>query len=113
VIGRTPLTFTLPGSHTTRQFALRLKDYEDAVVEVVPDEPEIKRSATLEKSAIVRTGSAPRPPAGSGSAPTGSAGSASTPPPDAAPKQGPVDPGCLDDDDLTPCLKDPLGSGAK
>ena len=26
-------------------------------------------------------------------------------------QQGPVDPGCTDDDDLTPCLKDPLGSG--
>jgi serine/threonine-protein kinase len=115
VIGKTPLTFTLPGSHATRQFALRLKDYEDAVVEVVPDEPEIKRSATLEKTAVVRTGSAPRPPAGSGSSTTtaGSATPPPQPPPDAAPKQGPVDPGCLDDDDLTPCLKDPLGSGAK
>ena len=121
-VGKTPLSFNLTPSHTARQFALRLKNHNDAVFEVVPDQPKREHFEKLVKgTTTLSTGSAGS--AGSGSA--GSAGSAVTRPPDgsattppptpvdagATRPPGPVDPGCLDDDDLTPCLKDPLGSG--
>ena len=122
VIGKTPLTFKLPGSSSPRQFALRLKNYSDAVVELVPNKDQMEHTEILEKGATrpIPTGSGSAKPTGSGSSGSAvSAGSATQPPPPAPIDAGtavikaPVDPGCLDDDDLTPCLKDPLGSGSK
>ena len=133
VLGKTPLSFKLTPSHTARQFALRMRGYNDAVVEVVPNQPKLAHHEKLVKGTqrIPAAGSATRPPdspppppsvdAGSEQPPVEpppspvDAGAPQAPPPsiDAAPKgpKLPVDPGCLDDDDLTPCLKDPLGAG--
>jgi serine/threonine-protein kinase len=49
VIGRTPFSFTVPASRNARRFALHRKDYLDAVVELIPDRPEIKYSEKLER----------------------------------------------------------------
>jgi serine/threonine-protein kinase len=110
-VGKTPLSFSVNPSHSPRQFALRLKGYNDALVEVVPNKPKLEATEKLVRGAAVAVpaGSAVvRPPDGSGSSVTPptpvDAGAPVRPP-------RPVDPGCLDDDDLTPCIKDPLGSG--
>jgi serine/threonine protein kinase len=108
VVGKTPLSFSVTPSHTARQFALRLKGYHDAVIEIVPNQPKVEVDEKLVKGAAAV-------PVGSGSVRPPDAGSVTPPPVDAgAPvvrPPRPVDPGCLDDDDLTPCIKDPLGSG--
>jgi serine/threonine-protein kinase len=113
-IGRTPFTFTVPASRTARRFALRHKDYLDAVVEIVPELAKQEYVETLERGrsipgqapvvhtperAPARAAAAGRPvlaapppaPAGSPSAPR--AGSASGPDPAAAgAPTGPVAP---------------------
>jgi serine/threonine-protein kinase len=115
-VGKTPISFNLSPSHAPRQFALRLKGYNDVVFEVVPNKPKLEVTEKLVKGAT-RT---PLPTPGSGSAvvhpPDGSntpppvpvdAGAIAPPPvtPDAG-KPVLVDPGCTDDDESTPCLKD-------
>jgi len=96
----------------------------------VPNQPKLDRSEKLVRgtrtygpgtTVPANGGSAAgsgSPSAGSGSADTGGPGpdpgaddDPATPPDGSTPKQRPVDPGCLDDDDLTPCIKDPLSSG--
>ena len=51
LLGHTPFTFTLPASHTPRQFALHHKDYVDAVVEIVPELDRINYTEPLERGA--------------------------------------------------------------
>ncbi len=108
-VGKTPLSFNVNPSHTPRQFALRLKGYNDSLVEVVPNKPKLEVNEKLVRGAAVAVpvGSVVRPPDGSGSSVTPTPLDAGAPVRPARP----VDPGCLDDDDLTPCIKDPLGSG--
>ncbi len=124
VLGKTPLTFKLRGSHDPRQFALHLDGYGDAVVELVPNREKIEYTEKLEKgatgTAVVRkvpdqstgsatvarpieTGSAGSAGAGAVVKPeAGSAGSA-TKVPDPAPPlvKLPIDDDCGD----PPCLK--------
>jgi hypothetical protein len=50
-LGRTPLQFTIPASHTPRQFELRRKDYVNAIVEVVPELDKIEYTEKLERCA--------------------------------------------------------------
>jgi eukaryotic-like serine/threonine-protein kinase len=107
-VGKTPISFNLSPSHASRQFALRLKGYNDVVFEVTPNKPKLEVTEKLVK------GAAPIPGPGSTKIPEGS----NTPPPPidagvAAPPVTPdagkpvlVDPGCTDDDESTPCLKD-------
>jgi hypothetical protein len=53
-IGETPFDYTLPGGRTSRRFALRLKGYQDKVLELVPDYTPIEWSTELVKG---KTGS--------------------------------------------------------
>jgi hypothetical protein len=48
-VGRTPFSFTVPSSHTARQFRLRHKDYVDAVVELIPDREKIEFTQKLDR----------------------------------------------------------------
>ncbi len=119
VLGKTPLTFKLRGSHDARQFALQLEGYGDAVVELVPNRERIEYTEKLEKgatgTAVVRKvpdqsgGSATvarpveaGPAAGSAvvKPETGSAGSAAIKVPDLKPLE-PLNDDCGD----PPCLK--------
>jgi eukaryotic-like serine/threonine-protein kinase len=50
-LGKTPYTFTVPGSKTPRQFKFRLKNYGDSTVELVPNRAEITHAQKLEKGA--------------------------------------------------------------
>jgi hypothetical protein len=50
-LGHTPLQFTIPASHTARQFELRRKDYVSAIVEIVPELDKIEYTEKLERGA--------------------------------------------------------------
>jgi serine/threonine-protein kinase len=90
VLGKTPRTLKVPGSHTARQFQFVLRGYSDVIFELVPELPKIDHTETLEKGVsgikpVVKTvgsgsGSATKPPnVGSGS---GSGSATSVKPPD-------------------------------
>ncbi len=73
VLGKTPKSFKLKGSQTPRQFQLALRNYSDAIIELVPNVAKIDYSEKLEKGVsgmtpVVRV----LPSTGSGSAATGS-----------------------------------------
>jgi serine/threonine-protein kinase len=48
-IGTTPLTYDVAGSHEPVRFAIRLKGYQDKVIQLVPDHTPIEWSTDLEK----------------------------------------------------------------
>jgi len=50
-VHHTPLTFKVPGSHDKRQFAFRLNGYQEAMIELVPDQADITYKETLIKGA--------------------------------------------------------------
>jgi len=54
-VGKTPYTFTVPGSTSPRQFKFQLKGYGDSTVELVPNRAEIKYAQTLQKGATRTT----------------------------------------------------------
>jgi hypothetical protein len=115
VIGRTPLTFTVPASRAPRQFAVHHKDYVDAVVELVPDREviddteKLRRGSSTSPPVVHRPAPPARPEAAAPSPPV-------TPPPD--PAAAPAAPPKSPDDDCgdPPCLKqDPsrtVGAGS-
>ncbi len=114
VLGVTPLTFKLPGSHEARQFALSLKGYGSTIVELVPDREKIEYTERLEKgaagAAVVRKISEPGEAgsaAGSGGPGVTDAGSAAVKPLDPSTSAKPPEPPPEPDDecDDPPCLK--------
>jgi hypothetical protein len=125
LIGHTPFTFKVRPSRNARQFALRRKDYVDAVVELVPDRQTIdvteKLVRTPSGSAAVRPGPDPRrPPPPTGSAAARPAATVHTSEPAVPVKpEPPVPAGSAagkpkpaDDDCEPPCLKaDPSRPG--
>jgi hypothetical protein len=120
---RTPIHLKVKGSTTPRQYAFHLHGYQDATVELVPDQARVPHTEKLVRG----TGAAivSRPDTGSGSAvahpDAGSAvtrpatGSASAPArPDAGAPAHPPEDDC-DPDPAVPCLKrhiQGLGSGS-
>jgi serine/threonine-protein kinase len=119
IIGRTPVTFELTPSRQKRQFALSRKGYGSAVVELVPEREDIKRTAKLVRGTAGRPVIDKIPDPGTTPPPTGSA----TPNPDQAaskpetPTPGsvtkPASPPKPDDDSIDPVLKaDPSRSGS-
>ena len=97
VVGTTPFTFSLPSSHTARQFGLHRKGYIDAVIEIVPDREKIEYTEKLERGAadapavVHRATEAPAPGLPTRPA-TPSAASDSVPPPPARPVPSPTAP---------------------
>jgi hypothetical protein len=129
VIGQTPVSFDLAPSREPRQFALSRKGYGDAVIELVPDQEAIERTATMargEPASQADNHKVPDPGGrstpGGGSArskpepasgnpepgkPTGTPGSAKA---GSAAPPGPARP---DDDSIEPVLKaDPSRAGS-
>ena len=88
-IGKTPLTFKLPGSRAPRRFQLGLAGYADVIVELVPDTP---KQTFNEK--LVKLAAAPPPT-------TKDAGTAAIAPPPPPPPQRPPGADCDD----PPCIK--------
>jgi eukaryotic-like serine/threonine-protein kinase len=125
-LGKTPYTFTVPGSKTSRQFKFHLKGYGDSTVELVPNRAEITYTQPLQKGAtkpnVVTKLPDTTTPAGTGSAttpvtkpdttptvtvkqpdePKGSDAVPEVKPPDVKPPDKPKD-DCPDDEQ--PCLK--------
>ena len=48
---KTPLTFKIAGSHEPRRFSLTMNGFQEALVEIVPDQEDIKYTETLIKGA--------------------------------------------------------------
>ena len=48
-LGKTPYTFTVPGSLEPRQFKFVMRGYGDATVEIVPNQAKIDYAQTLHK----------------------------------------------------------------
>ncbi|MEJ7604491.1 MAG: serine/threonine-protein kinase [Kofleriaceae bacterium] len=109
-IGKTPLKFKLPGSREARRFFLSLKNHGDAIVELIPDQPEIVYTERLERGAsgkptVSHVGSAKAPGSGAPVTDPGPGSAVVAPPevkPDAGVKRPPSDE-CPDPDE--PCLK--------
>ncbi len=109
----TPLTFTITGSHEARQFSIKLPGYQEALVEITPDQAEITYKETLIKGAGQVTGPVVHQvPRGTGSAGSGSAVGVVTRP-DPIPQPPPaVDAGVKVNEhphpgSAAPCMPDP------
>jgi serine/threonine protein kinase len=90
-IGKTPLTFKLPGSRTPRRFQLALAGFQDVTVELVPDAPK----QTFNEKLVKAVASSPQRDAG-----TTAVAAPPPPPPPPPPPHEPVD-NCDD----PPCIK--------
>ncbi len=122
--GRTPTSFSIPGSQAPRRFKLVLKGYGDSTVELVPNRADIEFNQPLTKGTKATTAKlpdAPKPVPGTGSAavvkPDPGTGSAATVksdpgPGSAAPKPDPQNDPKPDPPKPDPGVQQLGGSGA-
>ena len=110
IVHHTPLNFTIDGSHKARQFSIKLAGYQEAMIEIVPDQAEIMYTEKLIKGAGSGTAvvhQVPHTPPGAGSGSGSAIGVVTRPDPaprDAGVKIEHTHPGS---GSAAPCMPDP------